>query len=90
MLLLYHISEGPVRFNELQRKLPHMTNATLSRQLKKFESFGLIKRVVYDEKPLRVEYSLTEMGEKFKPVFETIEVFGYEYIDYMKRRENSQ
>ena len=85
MLILHHIAEGPVRFNELQRKLPKMTNATLSTQLKKLEGYGLIKRKMYPEMPLRVEYSLSEIGEKFIPVFQSIEAFGNAYIDYMKQ-----
>ena len=84
VLMLYHISQGSIRFNELQRRLPHMTNATLSTQLKKFESSGLVERKSYNEMPLRVEYSLTEMGKKFIPVLESIEKFGFEYIDFLK------
>lgn len=87
MLMLYHISMGPIRFNELQRHLPHMTNATLSTQLKKFEKSGLVERKSYNEMPLRVEYSLTDMGKKFLPVLQSIEKFGYEYIEYMKENE---
>ena len=87
MLMMHHICDGPIRFNELQRRLPKMTNATLSSQLKKLEKFGLIERKMYDEMPLRVEYSVTEMGAKFRPVFDSIETFGNEYIAYMKERE---
>lgn len=87
MLIMHHITDGPIRFNELQRKLPRMTNATLSTQLKKLENYGLIERKMYNEMPLRVEYSLTEMGKKFLPVLESIEKFGYEYIEYMKENE---
>ena len=87
MLTMHHISEGPIRFNELQRRLPKMTNATLSTQLKKLENYGLIERKMYDEMPLRVEYSLTEMGSKLMPVFDSIETFGMEYIAYMKDNE---
>lgn len=87
MLIMYHISAKPIRFNELQRRLPKMTNATLSAQLKKLESYGLVERKMYNEMPLRVEYSLTEIGEKFRPVFDSIETFGLEYIAYMKEEQ---
>lgn len=89
ILILHHIIDGPIRFNELQRRLPKMTNATLSVQLKKLEGFGLIKRKVYDEMPLRVEYSLTEIGERMRPVFRDIETFGLEYIQYMKSEDEN-
>ena len=87
MLMLYHISKGPIRFNELQRHLPHMTNATLSTQLKKFEKYGLVERKSYNEMPLRVEYSLSDIGKKFIAVLNSIETFGFAYIDYMKETE---
>ena len=87
MLMMHHISEGPIRFNELKRRLPKMTNATLSTQLKKLEKYGMIQRKSYNEMPLRVEYSLTETGEKFRKVLDSIEVFGNEYIAYTKSRE---
>ena len=64
-----------------------MTNATLSTQLKKFEKSGLVERKSYNEMPLRVEYSLTDMGKKFLPVLQSIEKFGYEYIEYRKENE---
>ena len=85
VLMLYHIAQGPIRFNELQRRLPHMTNATLSTQLKKFEQYGLIERKSYNEMPLRVEYSLSEIGKAFLSVLKSIEQFGYTYIDFLTR-----
>ena len=84
VLILLYLQEGPTRFNELLRKMPKMTHATLSVQLKSLEESGLIKRVQYESIPPRVEYSLTEMGEKFRPVIAAIETWGNEYISYME------
>lgn len=84
ILILHHLSDGAVRFNELQRKMPKMTHATLSSQLKQLESEGLIIRTEYPQIPPKVEYSLSEIGKKFAPVLESIRVWGMEYIDYMK------
>ncbi len=44
ILIMHHLSEGTLRFNELQRKLPKMTHATLSAQLKQLEAEGLVIR----------------------------------------------
>jgi len=87
ILIMHYIADGPVRFNELRREMPKMTNATLSTQLKRLENFGLIERKSYNEMPLRVEYSLTDIGEKFRQVFDSIEKFGLEYIEYMKNNK---
>ena len=83
ILILHYLSEGPLRFNELQRKMPKMTHATLSNQLKQLEAEGLIARTVYGDIPPRVEYSLTELGRAFGPVLDSIRAFGQVYISHM-------
>ena len=87
ILLLHELSGEPVRFNELQRRMPKMTHATLSNQLKQLEAEGLIRRVVHHDIPPKVEYSLTDMGRKFSPVLDSIKAFGEEYMTYMKERK---
>lgn len=86
MYLMYLLSENPgVRFNELQRLMPEeMTHTTLSRQLKKLEEEGLVVRTEYSQIPPKVEYSLSEIGEAFRPVLESLETWGNRYIEYMK------
>lgn len=84
VLILFYLEEGPIRFNELLRKMPKMTHATLSVQLKSLEEYGLVQRVQYEAIPPRVEYSLTEIGEKFHPVIAAMEKWGNEYISQMK------
>ena len=70
ILILHYLSEGPLRFNALQRKMPKMTHATLSNQLKQLEAEGLIARKVYGEIPPKVEYSLTERGKSLIPILD--------------------
>lgn len=86
ILIMHHVSNGPVRFNELLRKMPKMTHATLSNQLKQLEEEGLIERKEYAQIPPKVEYSLTEIGHRFQPVLDSIQDFGLEYIQYMKQQ----
>ena len=87
ILILHQLSDGPKRFNELQRNID-ITQATLSNQLKTLQNEGLIDRKVYAEVPPRTEYSLTDIGKSFQPVLDAIEKWGYQYIDYLK--ENRQ
>ena len=82
ILILHYLENGPVRFNELQRMMPKMTHATLSVQLKSLINEGLVERKQYDTMPLKVEYSLTEIGRKFHPVLMAIREWGNEYIAY--------
>lgn len=83
ILLMHYLDDGPIRFNELLRQMPRMTHATLSTQLKTLEENGLVQRVQYEAIPPHVEYSLTEIGHKFRPVIEAIEAWGREYISQM-------
>ncbi|MBE5968721.1 MAG: helix-turn-helix transcriptional regulator [Lachnospiraceae bacterium] len=85
--LLYLLKDGPVRFNELQRRMPEdMTHTTLSRQLKNLTENGLIERRAYSEMPLKVEYELTDIGRKFEKVLIELRTWGNEYIEFMKKK----
>ena len=87
--IMYLLSDGPVRFNELQRRMPEeMTHTTLSRQLKVLEREGLIVRKEYQQIPPKVEYSLSEIGIKFKEVLSELEEWGNEYIQYLHTRKD--
>ena len=85
ILILLYLMDGPVRFNELQRKMPKMTHATLSVQLKALVERGLVERKQYESIPPVVEYSLTDIGQKFGPVLDAMKTWGIEYIDQMDK-----
>lgn len=82
ILILHNLENGPVRFNELQRRMPKMNHATLSSQLKQLAEGGLVKRTVLSNMPPVVEYSLTDIGSRFRPVLHSIQNFGTEYLEY--------
>lgn len=84
LLILLHLNTRIMRFNELQRELPALTQATLTKQLRLLEANGLILRKVYNQIPPKVEYSLTELGKQFEPVLNSLEVWGNKYIEYLK------
>lgn len=85
ILILQKLSVGPQRFNQLQKQID-ITQATLANQLKVLEREGLIRREIFPEVPPRVEYSLTDIGEQFRPVLSSIEAWGNRYIDYLKTK----
>ena len=60
--ILWQISKGAVRFNELQRRLGKITTKTLTQQLRELEVQKIIQRTVYPENPPKVEYALTELA----------------------------
>lgn len=83
ILILHTLAEGTKRFNQIQKEI-NITQATLSTQLKTLEAEGLVSRTVYPEVPPRVEYALTDIGVRFKPVLDSIEAWGREYIEFLK------
>jgi DNA-binding HxlR family transcriptional regulator len=61
VLITFALEEGPTRFNALKGRFG-VSSQVLTRLLRDLERDGLVKRVVYPEVPVRVEYSLTELG----------------------------
>lgn len=85
ILIMNFLSEEPLRFNELQRRMPKMTHATLSSQLKQLEAEGLVIRTEYMQIPPKVEYSLSDIGKEFQPVLESIKDWGEKYIAFQNQ-----
>ncbi len=79
MVIMYFLHQQTLRFGELSRKLPTVTQAQLTKELRMLESYGLINRKVYPQVPPKVEYSVTEMGEQFMPVLKALEKFADTY-----------
>ncbi len=89
LYILHTLSEGPIRFNELRRRMPgDMTHTTLSRQLKALEADGLILRTEYSAIPPKVEYSLTDIGHKFEIVSNALRDWGNDYIAYLNEQDH--
>ncbi|NRD23664.1 helix-turn-helix transcriptional regulator [Winogradskyella litoriviva] len=76
-VILFHLRDKTLRYNELRKEMPSVTERTLSLQLKTLEEDGLVKRKVYTSKPpLKVEYSLTDFGKTLIPVVQAIADWG--------------
>lgn len=75
-VILWYLRNKTMRFSELKKQIPDITEKMLSLQLKALEESGLVRRKVYKEVPLRVEYSLTDFGKSLSPVVEMIAKWG--------------
>ncbi len=72
---------GDLRYNELKRRLPNITNIMLTRSLQELEKHGLVERIDYNEKIPRVEYSLTDKATALLPALEIISTWGREILE---------
>lgn len=75
------IYEGTQRFGELMRYMHHISQRTLTNQLRELENDGLIVRTVYPEVPPKVEYSISEKGKTLEPILEAMCDWGAEHLE---------
>ncbi|NIE58493.1 MULTISPECIES: helix-turn-helix domain-containing protein [unclassified Burkholderia] len=76
LLLVSYLLDGPRRFSDLRRDMPGISQRMLTLDLRALEDAGLVRRTVYPEVPVRVEYDLTADGDRLRPVVEVMREFG--------------
>lgn len=76
LLIMWHLMDATLRFNELQKLIPKASPKMLSHQLKELEQDGFINRVLYPVVPPKTEYSLTELGESLIPIIKDLCVWS--------------
>ena len=74
--LLRELLDGTRRFGELRQQLTGISPKTLTERLRAMEQNGILDRAVFAEVPLRVEYTLTPLGESLRPVIDALRVWG--------------
>lgn len=80
LLIIYQLSEKPLRLSELKKRIPEISEKMLIQELKNLVESRLVERQNFGEVPPRVEYSLSEQGKKVIPLIDTMQNFGNEYI----------
>lgn len=91
-IILWHLLEDQVlRFNELGKKIPNITQKMLTRQLRELEEDKIITRKVYPIVPPKVEYSLSSLGLSLSPILIALKEWGDQNINlYGKPKEFSE
>ncbi len=79
-LILWHLSDGKLRFSQLRQRIVSAPPKMLTQQLRELESDQLIHRQAYAEVPPRVEYSLTELGKSVLPILVAMRNWGADYL----------
>ncbi|MGB0835847.1 MAG: winged helix-turn-helix transcriptional regulator [Psychrobium sp.] len=72
VIILFHLRGSVLRFGELRKKIPKITQKMLTQQLRELESDGLVTRKVYPEVPPRVEYESTVLSDELRPILDML------------------
>jgi DNA-binding HxlR family transcriptional regulator len=73
MIIIFHLFDRSVlRFSELQRAIPGVSQKMLIQQLRELERDGIVERTVYPQVPPKVEYRLTAWGQAMCPALDSL------------------
>lgn len=88
ILILSLLHGNTLRFNELQRQIPGATQKMLTMQLRDLENDGLIVRKAYAVSPPKVEYSLSDLGDRLFPLLRMLCEYGADYVARRRHEES--
>ena len=89
-MILYHLQEKTLRYKKKKKLLPEVTQATLTKQLRALEDYGIVKRTIYPQIPPKVEYELSDMGKEFSDSLESLRIWGEKYIDFHNKNKQDE
>jgi DNA-binding HxlR family transcriptional regulator len=82
--LLFELKDGPKRFSELQAALRSVSAQALAAQLRQLERDGVIARMVHADAPVRVEYSITELGSSLSEAMDRLDLWRTAYLERLQ------
>jgi DNA-binding HxlR family transcriptional regulator len=80
LLILHELYFRSNRFGELRRALAGISEKILSQELRQLESDGIIVRTLLEDRPIKVEYAVTPLGEQLKPIISAMHDWGSMYL----------
>jgi DNA-binding HxlR family transcriptional regulator len=80
VLIIREILRGNIQFNRFMENIDGISPKVLTERLRELERVGIIKRNIATEYPVRIEYSLTDMGKGFEPVLLSAATFSMKYM----------
>nr|WP_163836380.1 winged helix-turn-helix transcriptional regulator [Spartinivicinus ruber] len=84
LIILFHLRDNTLRFGELKKQIPKITQKMLTQQLRELEADHLIERKVYAEVPPKVEYKSTKLADELRPILNMLCSWGERFIDITK------
>ncbi|OLZ10302.1 winged helix-turn-helix transcriptional regulator [Sulfobacillus thermosulfidooxidans] len=82
-LIIRALLSGQRRFSDITQMIPHLSDRMLAERLKALEAEGIVKRIVYPETPVRVEYELTDKGRELEPVMDQVQKWADKWYHYL-------
>lgn len=76
IILLHLMKNDTMRFSELKRAIPNITQKMLTKHLRELEDEDIVERVVYPQVPPKVEYSITEYGKSLEQILNAMHEWG--------------
>lgn len=89
LVILVLEEKAPVRFNQFTKLIPDISTKMLASTLRTLEADGLVKRTVYPEVPIRVEYKLTETGKSLVPIILSLTEWAQKHMKSIMKHRNS-
>ena len=86
VILLHIVKNGTMRFSDLMKAIPKITQKMLTKSLREMEDDDLIKRTSYPTIPPKVEYSLTEHGEELIPIIDSLHEWGIRHKEHIRKK----
>ncbi len=79
-LIIKVLLSGPKRFSDIKTMIPELSDRMLAERFKELEEEGLIKRIVYAETPVRIEYELTEKGKELEKAMIEVQNWAEKWV----------
>lgn len=87
-IIIYHLMNESLRFNELKRRIPAVTQRMLTLQLRELENDGIVSRHIYRQIPPKVDYTLTPFGKSLQPLIDEMRNWGEENEDILLKQRH--
>ncbi len=90
LIIIHNLSDDPLGFNELKRRIDGISSKTLSNSLAYLAEEGIVARAVHSNSPIRVEYSLTQKGLDMKQLIGDMREWGEKWLLQPKKCEQAE
>ncbi len=88
LVILFHLFGGKIlRFSELERAIPDISQKMLIQQLRQMETDGVVRRIVHHQVPPKVEYGLTDWGQALCPALDALLTWAGQRGDHTPRSD---